>query len=201
MPPFLHTAFLILFFYAALFFRHSFAYHPFPYRPFQEWTAAGLPLLSVFVIPPSLRPDNDNFTAAQQTTYTKAFLLLRKFSPLWGRPQRRLRGAAGGPRGEVWMMAERLYVGMAFPHNSHFNSPQRRVQKTTAALRLCARPERRKEEKYKSRQIKRIYFERKNTTRKTGCAAKRRSPSFKKYSQQRQQIHCGQTRLAVICPQ
>ena len=74
-------------------------------------------------------------------------------------------------------------------------------KKTTAALRLCARPERRKEEKYKSRQIKRIYFERKNTTRKTGCAAKRRSPSFKKYSQQRQQIHCGQTRLAVICPQ
>lgn len=30
---------------------------------------------------------------------------------------------------------------MAFPHNSRFNSPQRRVQKTPAALRLCARPE------------------------------------------------------------
>ena len=80
-------------FYAALFFRYSFAYHPFPYRPFQERTAAGLPLLSVIVIPPSpLRPDNGGFTAAQQTTYAKALLLLRKFSPLWGRPPPRSGG-------------------------------------------------------------------------------------------------------------
>lgn len=74
-----HTAL----FYAALFFRHSFAYHPFPYRPFQERTAAGLPLLSVIVIPPSpLRPDNGGFTAAQQTTYAKALLPSENFTPL-----------------------------------------------------------------------------------------------------------------------
>ena len=70
-----------------------------------------------------------------------------------------------------------------------------------AALRLCAQPERRKEEKYKSRQIKRFYFERKTSPERRAaplCGAARLSKNI--VSKDNKSI-AAKLSFAVICLQ
>lgn len=83
IPPFSYYSFL----------RCPLLLPPFPIPPFSRTDSSGFTAvvrLCYTTLP--LRPDNGGFTAAQQTTYAKALLLLRKFSPLWGRPPPRSGG-------------------------------------------------------------------------------------------------------------
>lgn len=94
MPPFPHTAFLILLFFTLPFssatLSHTTLSRTALFKNGQQRVYRCCP--SLLYRPPPLRPDNGGFTAAQQTTYAKALLLLRKFSPLWGRPPPRSGG-------------------------------------------------------------------------------------------------------------
>ena len=83
MPPFPHTAFLILLFLRCPFHLPLCRIPPFPVPPFSRTDSSGFTaaVRHCYTTLP-LRTDNGGFTAAQQTTYAKALLPSENFTPL-----------------------------------------------------------------------------------------------------------------------